>query len=784
VLLTAVTLFFAIGLQRVELRTIFSDLLPKNHPFVQTYKDHPNFGNPLTVTIMVENKNGDIYNAETLLKVWNLTRDIDLAPGVDHDQILSIATEKARYSEATPFGVDSQPLMGDRAPVTQSEIDELRLRVNKAPNARAFLISQDGSAALIKATFIERLIDYGEVFDYVQPMIEAARDENHNVFVAGQPILTGWVYSHQTAMLSIFGITAFALLLALVIYMSNVAGVVTPVLTSVIAAIWGFGFVGWIGDPIEPLIMVVPLLLVARSFSHCVQFIERFYEIYNEIGDKKKAAEEALGVMMAPGLLGIITDAAGLFLIIVAPIPAMERFAIFCGFWALILFPTNVLVSPLILSLLPEPKNVKKIIGGQLAEGRGWHRYIRMMLSGISKLSHGRRARFTAITISCMLIFSVTQVMQIKVGNPVEGSNLLWQDSEYNVAVSEINKNFAGLNTLEVVFEAKDQNNPSRVARQFETVFSMLSLQKQLEKGGQPPVATLSFADYLPEANRLFSGGHPKWAPVDHNQMAVTAASNAVMVGTGPKAFLHVTDFVQQNATVSLWYKDNKQETVDRALAQANEALAQIGVDHDAFRIRLGTGTIALQQSINDTVDYYQWIILGLLNLVILVTCGLAYRSVVAAVLLLIPVNVSNLFLGAVLVQMGIGLDVNTLPITAIGVGVGIDYGIYLLSRICEEYNSSEDVGLSIERAIATTGKAIFFTATIVLVAILPWYFLSGLKFLADMGLLLVMVMLINMLVALVLLPLEIWLVKPRFLKQKNSRMTEVRVGAPGGASA
>jgi predicted RND superfamily exporter protein len=772
------------GLQRVELRTIFSDLLPKNHPFVQTYKDHPNFGNPLTVTIMVENKNGDIYNAETLLKVWNLTRDIDLAPGVDHDQILSIATEKARYSEATPFGVDSQPLMGDRAPVTQSEIDELRLRVNKAPNARAFLISQDGSAALIKATFIERLIDYGEVFDYVQPIIEAARDENHNVFVAGQPILTGWVYSHQTAMLSIFGITAFALLLALVIYMSNVAGVVTPVVTSVIAAIWGFGFVGWIGDPIEPLIMVVPLLLVARSFSHCVQFIERFYEIYNEIGDKKKAAEEALGVMMAPGLLGIITDAAGLFLIIVAPIPAMERFAIFCGFWALILFPTNVLVSPLILSLLPEPKNVKKIIGGQQAEGRGWHRYIRMMLSGIGKLSHGRRARFTAITISCMLIFSVTQVLQIKVGNPVEGSNLLWQDSEYNVAVSEINKNFAGLNTLEVVFEAKDQNNPSRVARQFETVFSMLSLQKQLEKGEQPPVATLSFADYLPEANRLFSGGHPKWAPIDHNQMAVTAASNAVMVGTGPKAFLHVTDFVQQNATVSLWYKDNKQETVDRALAQANEALAQIGVDHDAFRIRLGTGTIALQQSINDTVDYYQWIILGLLNLVILVTCGLAYRSFVAAVLLLIPVNVSNLFLGAVLVQMGIGLDVNTLPITAIGVGVGIDYGIYLLSRICEEYNSSEDVGLSIERAIATTGKAIFFTASIVLIAILPWYFLSGLKFLADMGLLLVMVMLINMLVALVLLPLEIWLVKPHFLKQKNLRITEVRLGTPGGASA
>ena len=115
-ILFVITLFFACGLKSVELITIFSDLLPKNHQFVQTYKDHPNFGNPLTVTVMVKAREGDIYNPQTLQKVWDITRDIDLAPGVDHDQILSIATEKARYSRATPFGIDSQPLMGDRAP--------------------------------------------------------------------------------------------------------------------------------------------------------------------------------------------------------------------------------------------------------------------------------------------------------------------------------------------------------------------------------------------------------------------------------------------------------------------------------------------------------------------------------------------------------------------------------------------------------------------------------------------------------------------------------------------
>ena len=106
------TLFFAAGLTKVELRTIFSDMFPKNHPFVQTYKDHPNFGNPLTITVMVKRKDGDIYNADTLAKVWRMTREIDLAPAVDHDQILSITTEKARYAEATPYGIDVRPVMG------------------------------------------------------------------------------------------------------------------------------------------------------------------------------------------------------------------------------------------------------------------------------------------------------------------------------------------------------------------------------------------------------------------------------------------------------------------------------------------------------------------------------------------------------------------------------------------------------------------------------------------------------------------------------------------------
>ncbi|WP_414730183.1 efflux RND transporter permease subunit, partial [Zhongshania aliphaticivorans] len=733
--------------------------------FIQVFKDHPNFGNPLTFTLMVKTKKGDIYNAQTLDKVWQLTRDIDLSPGVDHDQILSIASAKARYAEATPFGIDAQPLMGDSVPVTPQEIARFKENVRKSPNAQQFLISGDETATLISATFIEQRLDYGEAFTFVKALADNARDANHEVYMAGQPALTGWVYEYQHQMIGIFGITLGALIIALVLYTQNIAGVVTPIFASIVAAIWGFGFAGWMRLPIEPLLMIVPLLLIARSFSHCVQFTERFYEVFAQVGDKVRAAGITTGLMLAPSILGIITDAAGIFLISIAPIPAMERFSLFCGFWAMMLAPTGVFLAPLLLSVLPAPKNLDKIISD---ESGGVHGRVKSVLAWIATFSQGKRARYTTFVVVIIAVFSFYHSMRIQIGNPVEGSNLLWEDSEYNVSVAEINSHFPGVNTLEVILEAKDSNNPNRVARQAETVATMLQLQAIMEGGEDAPRATLSFGDFLMDANRLISGGHPKWLPLDDTDAAVNAATSAVLMGTSPKAYSHVVDFELQNSTVSFWYPDNKQNTVDHALASAEAAIAKVGIDHPDFTVRLGSGTIAIQQAINHVVERYHWLIMGLLNLVILLVSSYAYRSLVAGVVLLIPVNLSNMILTTCMSFMGIGLDINSLMVAAIGVGVGIDYGIYLLSRMCEEYQEREDYGASITAALTTTGKAIMFTASIMLIGILPWYFLSGLKFLADMGLLLVLVMLINMVIALVVLPLLVWLIKPKFVSSKD----------------
>ncbi|MGH8519193.1 MAG: MMPL family transporter, partial [Panacagrimonas sp.] len=423
----------------------------------------------------------------------------------------------------------------------------------------------------------------------------------------------------------------------------------------------------------------------------------------------------------------------------------------------------------ILLSWLPVPRNLDEIVGG-LQHERGIQRLQQRVLGVIASLSHGARARKTACVVVLLAVASIWTASLIRIGNPVEGSNLLWPDSDFNTAVRAINSHFPGTNTLEIVIEARRLDIDTRTTRDPDVVATALRIQDLVERDPVlPPRRTLSFSDYMMEGNRLFAGGSPKWMPLDLNPEATSAAAIAITHGTSPVNFSHIIDFEQQDSTISMWYRDNKQETVDAALASARRAVETVGADHPAFRIRLATGFIALQQAMNIVVDRYHWLILGLVNFGVLVVATFAYRSILAAVILLVPVNLSNFMLLSAMHLLGIGLDINAVIVAVIGVGVGIDYGIYLLSRICEEFNAQDqDWARTLHAALTTTGKAILFTATIMLVGILPWYFLSDLKFMADMGLLLVAVMLINMLLSLIVLPLLVWFIRPAFAARED----------------
>jgi predicted RND superfamily exporter protein len=765
-LVVLLTAFFAWEVKHLDISTRFSDLYPRNHPYIKLFEKYPAFGSPFTVTVVIEAKKGTIYSAKTLEKIQEATRLVDLIPGVDHDQILSIASRKVKQVEATIGGIQAANLLVGPVPNTPEEISKLRDRVRATGGVVGTLVSFKEDAALIQATFIERLTDFDVIFNSVNDIIKKLQDQDHDVHAAGQPMLTGWVYHYQNEMYVIFALGLLAMGFFLVLHFRNIAGVVTPLVVGIVSAVWGFGFAGLLGYNLDPLIIVVPVLLVARALSHSVQMCERYFEIYNECGNIRKASIEALISLFPPGVVGIICDAAGLFIIAIAPIRLIEKLAYVCGLWSLSLVITAIVMTFLLLSYLPPPVNARQVV---LVAGRhdGLLYRVFSFIAGFS--STPRRAIATCIFFLAVTVVSGWGAFHRSIGDVNPGTPLLWPDSPYNTAIKKINERFAGFDVLQVVVEGKPES-----IKTSDGLSLMQRFQRHMEL--DPEVgATFSFSDQVSQVNRLFHGGLPKWSVIPVNNADSAMLFQLSMSGASPGDFdrLFNKDFSAGNVTV--WYKDHRGETVERALKRASDfASGNRNNGAGELKVRLAAGTIGLLGALNETIGQLEILTVVLISLVIFAVTSFIYRSFTAGLLLTVISNTAYLITSAIMYRLEIGLDVNTLPIGAVGMGIGIDYNIYLMSRMCEEYRVNPDYSKLIPASIFTTGKAIFFTATTMVVGIILWYFMSSLRFQAEMGLLLSAVMLAHVILALFFQAAFMLILQPKFI-QKGLFFTEGR---------
>jgi uncharacterized protein len=419
-----------------------------------------------------------------------------------------------------------------------------------------------------------------------------------------------------------------------------------------------------------------------------------------------------------------------------------------------------VLLTPVLLAVLPPPKDVSVFITHEVPSlSTRLIEPVQRALAGL--LTPRRRIVATAIAVPAAVLLAFVAVSR-PVGNVSIGSPLLWPDNEYNVAEREINANLAGTATLNVVWEGK----VPRALYYPEVYDSMLRFQKAIERN-HGAIATLSLADYIPYTGLILRGGNPKWLPIDLTGHDVGAYLFWTRTGHSLENFANIIEPNGTNGDVILWYKDLRASTVDEAMAAAARAVAEVQPQPSpTYRIRLATGAVALQYALDHVVRAADLKILLYLLATIFVMCVLTYHSGVAAAMLLVPLLFAQFATDSVMYLRGVGLDVNTLPVVAVGLGVGIDYGIYLISRMCDEFQrvGDGDVQAAVMRAILTTGEATFFVAFTMIAGVLPWYFFSNLAFLADMGWMLAWVMLFNCILAMVVLPIEVVFIKPKFL--------------------
>jgi len=756
IVLVLLTLFFAYTSFRIEMYTAFSDLLPKDHPFIHVHNKFSKvFGGANLVLLSVEVKDGDIFNTQTLEKIKKLTEVLELTPGANNYQIFSISRQKVKDVRATSWGIEVQPIMWPDVPRTAAGLEQLRNAIYANPTIAGRLVSKDGKAALITAAFHEERLDYARLFQRIQSAIREVEDANTAVYAAGEPILYGWIYYHLRDIGMIIVLTCLTIFSLLVLYYRNLNGVLIPIVSAVVTFMWGMGFNALLGFNFEPLVLVVPFLIAARTISHSIQFRERFFEELERWKDKEKAAVECAAGLLMPGSISIITDAIGLTVLLIAPFPILTKLAIGGSFWVLSNILTVVILDPILCCYFPIPRRLQK--GG---EGH----WLDSPLRGMARSCVTPVGRWLVlVSFSGIALWSLYWYQFLTIGDSRPGSPLLWPDAAYNVSVKHINEKFEGTDYIYVIVEGREE----RAAKSPAVLRTMETFQRTMERS--PHVGgTDSLVGLTRQINTVLHNNDPRWGILPRSQDEVGGILMVAEHGSEPGDFDRWVNYNFQNANITLFLRDHKGDTIREIVQRAREFIAGHPMEEAEFR--LAGGLVGVLAAANEVIARSDKLTLGLMLVAQLIFCAIGFRSLVAGLFFVGVVLLSNTFGMALMAYWNVGLNVNTLPVISLGIGFGEDYGIYIVSRIMEEYRrqNSSDLRSAIIEGMATAGKAVLYTAFLISAGIIFWAF-SPLRFQAEMGYQLLIILTMNMLGGMFLLPALISVIRPRFVVKNRA---------------
>ncbi len=580
-----------------------------DHPFIHAQdKFAGKFGGSSTVALAVVVKDGTIFNPETIEKIHRITRRLDgigydshteerdelrykwedeevlsqqeiqkeldrLYPPypVNHYRIMSVTHSSTRVVQIESSGDIETRVLVEKVPKTQEEADVIGDRVRQNPPfIYGRLVSLDQKGALVTAGFITDRLNsretYLAVFDYVQQIKADEEDDNHEIYVSGVPILVGWIFVHAFQILVFVILTVVAIFLLLLAYFRRWHGVLIPFIAAIATVIWGLGFTGWVGITFDPLILVIPTIITARAISHTVQMAERFFEDYEVLlpamGDpnaaKIEAATVAMSELIVPGTLGIITDVAGLLVILVTSIPQMRDLGIFGAFWVSSILITVEILHPVLICYLPAPHDHEHFLPGFMVRFTGF----------IGWLTTHKVFKWAIAAMTVFLLLSSTWVtlFHSKIGEALPGTPLLFPDHPWNVATAEIASRFGGIDTFVIYLEGdkdKASGDPTPV-RGMENFERWMGTHTDLG-------ATISLVPILRTYSAINHYGDPKWSFISNDQATVRQAIYQLRTNGAPGALRPFITEDGKDANVSFLYRDHKGETIRKAVISAEE---------------------------------------------------------------------------------------------------------------------------------------------------------------------------------------------------------------------
>src|SRR5216684_1625810 len=355
--LIAINAFMALWAARVQIGTKFENFFPANHPDTLLYRQFQyQYGGAQTLLLMLRVNDGDIFNYKTLHKIQDITGEVNILPGVDHNQVFSLASYRVAFTRALPGALISTCFMYPTVPATRQELDQLKQNVAAHHEPVAGLITYDNKGALVRASFNERGLNYKALFDGIQSIINQYSDDNTVIYVAGQPVVSGWGYYYLPRITVILLVSIALMLIILYLSLGQRSSWWAPILTGSFSAIWGLGFVSLMGYDFDPVMLVIPFILTARDLSHGIQWQGRYYDELDRLDDKLLACATTTDVMLPPGLLSIVADIAGIIFIALGGIPVLKEIGLGGAVWLASSLTMVFVFQPIFMSYLPRPR--------------------------------------------------------------------------------------------------------------------------------------------------------------------------------------------------------------------------------------------------------------------------------------------------------------------------------------------------------------------------------------------------------------------------------------------
>ncbi|MBL8630637.1 MAG: RND family transporter [Rhodospirillaceae bacterium] len=738
-LFAALTIFLGWQASLLKVDAGFEKQLPLKHPYIKTFLQYQDqFGGANRLLIAVKVDKGDIFTPEFFTTMKQVTDAVFFLPGVDRSTVTSIYTPNVRFIEIVEGGFAGGNVIPADFQPTPEMLSTVRENILKSGQVGR-LVANDFTAALVSAQLVERdpqtgqKLDYFKVADLLESDIRAKFEKDGiSIHIVGFAKVIGDVADGALGVVGFF-VIAFFISAALVYFFTHsIRMMLMPLICSLVAVVWNMGLLTVFNFGLDPMSILVPFLTFAIGVSHGVQKINVIGEGILQGMSGFDAAKTAFKKLVLTGAVAALADVFGFLTILLIDIRIIQEVAITASIGVFCVILTNLFLIPLLASFLElGPKYRERLAKATAAREPFWQ-----MLASFTE----KKNATIAIGISIVL-FGISAVMSrdVRIGDVLSGVPELRPESRYNQDDRVITKSFSiGTDVIQVIVETVPngciQHDVMAKIDDFAWEISNIT-------GVQ---STISMPQAAKLVNAGWNEGNLKWRVLPRNEQLLVQSTQSIDTSTG---------LLNRDCSVMpvvIFTKDHKAETIEH-IVKAVKDYAKAN-DSERHKFRLATGNVGVMAATNEVVAANEFPILLWVYAAIGVLCLALFRSWRPTICILLPLVLVSFMCYWVMVLLDIGLKVSTLPVAALGVGIGVDYGIYIFARLKGMLDRGTPLREAFFRTLQISGNAVVMTGLTLTIGVGTWIF-SALQFQADMGLLLSFMFVANMLGAIILLP-------------------------------